>query len=62
VLVLENSNPKAIRKLLRRHNGRILAVAVVVEVESSQQIGALARFYNARPVPLPPELLLERSV
>ena len=32
-----NPDPKAIQKLLKRHNGRILVVAVVVELEHGQK-------------------------
>ena len=60
VLVLMNPSPKELRKLLQRH--RVLAVAVVVELDSDKAIGALARHYGAKPLRLPPELLLEGSV
>ncbi len=57
VLVLVNPRPRELRKLVTRH--RVVAVAVVVEVRDSKTLGALSRHYGARPLKLPPELLLE---
>ncbi|BBC20952.1 hypothetical protein [Aeropyrum globular virus 1] len=59
VLVLQNPDHKTLRRLLRRHNGRILAVALVVEVESKKQVSALARHYRLRPLPVPATLFIE---
>jgi len=52
---------KALRRLLRRHNGRILAVAIVIALEDPRQAGPLARAYHARPLQVPPQLLLEQG-
>ena len=57
VLVLVDPSPKSVKRLLQRH--KVLAVAVVVELESEKALGALARHYNARPLRLPPKLLLD---
>ena len=57
VVVIEAPSPKTLRRLLQRH--RVLAVALVLEVENRRQLSGLARHYRARPLSLPPELLLE---
>ncbi len=61
VLVMYNIDYKALRKLLRRHNGRILAVAIVLEVESPQLVPALARHYGLKPLQLPASLFIDRQ-
>jgi len=58
VLVLEKPDPKTLWKLLRRHNGRILAVAVVIEVDNPQLVPALARHYGLKPLQLPASLFI----
>ncbi len=58
ILVTYSPDPKTLRKLLRRHNGRVLAVAVVIEVESPQQVPALARHYGMKPLGLPASLFI----
>ena len=60
VLVLVNPSPRELRKLLQRH--RVVAVAVVIELDSDKALGAISKHYGARPLKLPPELLLEGSV
>jgi len=59
VFILEKPDPKTLRKLLRRHNSRILAVAVVLEVDNPQLVPALARHYGLRPVSIPASLFVE---
>jgi len=59
VLVLLDPSPRELRRLLQRH--RVLAVAVVLEVDSGRQVSAIARHYKARPLTLPPEILLEEG-
>ncbi|MEB3861457.1 MAG: hypothetical protein GSR84_04465 [Desulfurococcales archaeon] len=56
ILVTYNPDPKTLRKLLRIYNGRILAVAILLEVENPRQIGALARHYGLKPLELPASL------
>ncbi len=59
ILVVQPADSRGLRRLwrlLRRHS--VLAVAVVVELDEPRAAGALAKAYNARPVQLPPELLL----
>ena len=58
ILVTYNIDYKRLRKLLKRHNGRVLAVAVVLEVESPQQVSALARHYGLQPLQLPASLFI----
>ena len=45
-------------RLLRRHGSRVLAVALVVELDPGQA-GGLAKGYGLRPLRLPASLLLE---
>ena len=58
ILVTYNPDPKTIRRLLERHNGRILAVAIVVEAEKQQQVSAISRHYGLKPLGLPASLFL----
>jgi hypothetical protein len=44
-------------RLLRRYKDRIIAIAIVVEVEKGQ-VGSLARHYRLQRVTIPPEILL----
>ncbi len=59
VLVTLEPKPKQLWRLLKRHNGRILAVAVVIEVDNAAQVGALARHYGLRLAQIPPGLLVQ---
>ncbi len=47
VKLILNPDKKTVYRLLKRWNGRIKAVVIVIEVDSPRQIGPLARFYNA---------------
>ena len=58
VLVSLEPRPRDIWRLLRRHNGRILAVAIVIELEDPRQAAGLARAYGLRPAQVLPELLV----
>jgi len=58
VFILEKPDPKTLRKLFRRHNGRILAVVVVLEVDNPQLVPALARHYGLKPLQLPASLFI----
>ena len=59
VLVSVEPRPRDIYRLLRRHNGRILAVAIVIELENPHQAAGLSRAYGLRPVAVPPALLIQ---
>ncbi len=52
---------RELRKLLKRHGDKVLAVAVIVRVDSDRQVGALARHYRLRLSSLPAQLLLEQQ-
>ena len=58
VLVIPDPDRRRIYKLLRRWEGRILAVAIVVEGDNPQQLGNIIKHYGATVTNLPPELLL----
>lgn len=49
---------KRLRRLLRRHQGRILGIAVIIQAESPRQAAAIARNYGLTTLSLPPELLV----
>ena len=55
---LDKSTRKKLWRLLKRHNGRVRAVAVVLELDQPEQLGGLLAAYNARALRIPPELLL----
>ncbi len=61
VLVSVEPRPRDIWRLLKRHNGRILAVAIVIELESPRQAAGLSKAYRLRPVQVPPGLLLPQE-
>ncbi len=50
ILVSYNPDPRLLRKLLERHNGRIIAVAILLEVENPGQKGAIMRHYGLKPL------------
>ena len=55
---LYKQSQKQLRRLLKRHDGRVRAVAVVLELDQPEQLGGLLAAYNARALRIPPELLL----
>ena len=55
---LDKQAKKKLWRLLKRHNGRVRAVAVVLELDQPEQLGGLLAAYNARALRIPPELLV----
>ena len=55
---LDKHTRKRLLRLLKRHNGRVRAVAVVLELDQPEQLGGLLAAYNARALRIPPELLV----
>ena len=55
---LDKQSQKKLWRLLKRHNGRVRAIAVVLELDQPEQLGGLLAAYNARALRIPPELLL----
>ncbi|MEB3779111.1 MAG: hypothetical protein GSR85_02605 [Desulfurococcales archaeon] len=49
ILVTYNIDYKILRKLSKRYNGGVLAVVVVLEADSPQQLGALVKHYELKP-------------
>ena len=56
---LDKQAKKKLWRLLKRHNGRVRAIAVVLELEQPEQLGGLLAAYNARALRIPPELLVD---
>ena len=60
VRVARVSDPRKLRKLLRRHSDKILGIMIVISVETPQVWGSLKVHYRLEEVPWP--VLLAESV
>ncbi len=51
---------RELRKLLKRHGDKILAVAVIMQA-SEKQVAAIIKHYDLRPVNIPAAILLKEQ-
>ncbi len=49
---------RELRRLLKRHRDKVLAVAVVLSADNEKQVAILARHYRLRLAPIPATILL----
>ncbi len=59
---LDRYTKKRLWKLLKRYDGKIVGIAVIVEIDKPRQASALAANYNAKVLKINLKTILEENV